>query len=304
MQDSIPVEVNISDILNDDQFRISRNNYPASLSLSLKLSGMLEIPWLIKQGSGYIIFTCHNRIRILQETGVNLLKCNILVEPDADIFMKYVSLKSYRNELGPAGKLKSLLLLKDKFRIDDKALSEFCKKILKLPEEVIRDNKFTGNFFLFHNSLINYLDEKDIGFKTIRDLINLPADWLGVISRWTENIQIRVNLFKIIVENIFDIYRRGDHISAVKSIHIYEDKTLHDEIFKVRYPEYMKMKIESDAIIRELDVPGITIDFPENFNRNSVTIKLIISKNSDCRSQLKKISAIDPDKLNELVSLL
>ena len=300
----IPVEVDIAEIADNDLFRVSRKIYPSGLSSSLKLTGMLEIPWIIKNSPGYIALTCHNRIKILRESGIKSLKCHVLNDPDVHVFMNYVSLKAYRNELGPAGKLKFILLLTDTFKISDMAVSEYCKKNLKLPDDVINDRKFIERFFLFQDSLITYLDEKDISLRIIRDLINLPSNWLGIISNWTAHVQIRVNFFKMIIENISDIYRRGDHISVIESILYEDDKTLYDEVYRIRYPRYTKMKTESDFIIRNLTGPGLSIDFPEYFDRSFITIKLNIDKKSDCSGQLKKITAMNPARLNELISLL
>lgn len=300
----LPREVEISDILDDDYFRVSRKRYTASLPLSLKLSGMLEVPWIIEKDNGYIPMTCHNRIGILRETGAESLKCCILDKPDTGIFMNHLSLKSYRNELGPAGKLKSLILLKDTFGISELTLNEFSRKVLKLSGEVINDRKYIKQFFLLRPSLMEYVDEKDVSFKTIRDIVNLPEDWSGIIDSWIKKIQIRVNLFKGLVENVFDIYRRGDSAAVVDSIVLSDDKSLYDEVYKIRFPEYSELKKASEVIIGRLTGQGISVDFPEYFDRGSVTLKLTVSKTHDSRKQLEKISSVDSDTLNKLFELL
>ena len=304
MINSVSELINISGISENDLFKVSKYNYQKSLPLSLKISGMLEIPYIVRTVTGYHVFTCHNRIKILRDSGITSLNCYVLNEPDVNIFMNYVSLKAYRNELGPAGKLKTLTLLKDIFILQDKLKKEFCEKILRLPSGVAEDEKFIEQFFTFPESLILYLDEKDIGFKIIRDLLLLPSDWLGVVDNWVRTMQIRVNVFKMLIDNIYDIYRRGDDLSVIESVICEEDKILYDNIFRIRYPQYIKMKMESDKIIKELTGRGIAIDFPEYFDRKFITVRLDIDKNSDCKNQIKKLLQINSERLNELMSLL
>jgi hypothetical protein len=304
MHEKVTSIVNTSEIRENDLYRISRKNFPSGLPLSIKLSGMLEVPWIIRDNSGYIAFTCHNRIKILRDIGVRSIECYVLDRPQVRVFMYNVSLKSYRNEIGPAGKMKSLLLLKERFKVNDEIIDRFCKKNLKVPEEIIRDGKFTECFFLLPDPLINYLDERDISFKIIKDLINLPVDWAVIISRWVEAIPVRVNFFKMIIDNISDIYRRGDNISVIEKISAEEDKKLYDEIYRIRYPRYMKIKSDADLLIKDLTTPGLCIDFPEYFDRDYITVKLNIDKKTDCNSQLKKVLTLNPDRLKELISLL
>jgi len=298
------LDVSIADIDCDGFFKVSKNNFPGTLPVSLKLSGMLEIPYIFKTGSGYSILSCHNRIKILRESGILTLKCFVLEKPDVDIFMKHVSLKVYRNEIGPSGKLKTLFLLNTFFNIDESIIKKFCTKSLNLPFEIIENEEYLKKVMDFPSNLNDYLDEKDVSFKIIKDISLLPNDWIAVIGNWLKEIQMRINIFRMLIDNVFDIYRRGDDIKLLKSILFSDDKTLHDAVFRLRYPEYSKLKSRSDSVIGELTGGGLTIDFPEYFDRRFVTIKFDIDKKSDCNDQLKKISKINIEKLKELLSFL
>ena len=66
--------VSIHDIEDDEHFKISRNFKSPELITSLKNSGMLEIPFLIKRGNSFYPFTCHNRLAILSEAGISSSK--------------------------------------------------------------------------------------------------------------------------------------------------------------------------------------------------------------------------------------
>ena len=298
------MDVNITDIIPDDFFKVSKKNYPAALTLSMNTSGMLEVPYIFKNGSGYNILTCHNRIKILRESGIPDLKCFILNEPDVKLFMNHVSLKMYRNELGPMGKLRTIFLINSFFKLRESETKDYCTKILKLPVDILENDDYLKKIMGFPETLTSYLDEKDVSFKVIKDLSLLPSGWITVVNNWLDSIQIRVNIFRMLIDNLFDIYRRGDEISVLGSIEFSDDKTLYDIIYRIRYPEFSRLKMKAEGIINQLSGAGLTIDFPEYFDRGFATIKLDINKKSDCSDQLKKISKIDVEKLKELISFL
>ena len=308
MNNRIIADINISDIVYDESFKISKNNYSESLRTSLELSGMLELPYLLKGTCGYQIFTCHNRIRVLQELGVREIRSIIFETLDTEIFMNHLSLKMYRNELGPVGRIKALYLLKSVFKVNESELKEFGLKILKLQPEILEDEerneKFMEKLLSLPQAMINYLDDRDISFKIINDILVFPESWIEIISTWLKEIQVRVNIFRVVIDNLFDIYRKGTDISVIKAITYSDDKTLNDSIFRIRYPQFSRLKNKSDAIINELSRKGLSIDFPEYFEKSSVTLKLEINKKNDISDELKKISAIDVGKLKELMSLL
>ncbi len=301
---AVIAEVNITDISSNDFFKVSRKNYPVTLTVSLKNSGMLEYPYVIKSKSGYTPLTCHNRIEILRETGISSVNCFILEKPDLNMFIKNVSLKMYRNELGPSGRLKVFSLLSSCFNLEENVRYEFCIKVLKLPYGFLKDDKLVKKTLEFPESLLNYLDEKDISFKIIKDISLLPVKWISVIDNWINKSQVRINIFRMLIEHLFDIYRRGDDVTIIESISFSDDKSLYDAVYRARFPEYSKRKIESDEIINELNETGLMIEFPEYFDRGTVTIRLDVDKRTDCSLQIKKISKLNVDKLNKLLSYL
>jgi len=304
MNNRVIADINLSDIVYDESFKISKRNYPESLRTSLELSGMLELPCLLKEISGYSILTCHNRIKILQESGVREIRAIILETPDAAVFMNHLSLKMHRNELGPFGRIKSIYLLRSVFKLDESGLKEFGSKILKLPYEILENDKLMEKMASLPQALLNYIDDRDISFKIINDILLFPKEWIEVINSRLQEIQVRVNIFRVMIDNLFDIYRQGIDVSVINSIEFSDDKTLNDSIFRIRYPQISRLKSKSDAIINELSCKGLSIDFPEYFEKSSITLKLEIHKKNDISNELKKIAAMDVEKLKELMSLL
>jgi hypothetical protein len=310
MNNRMIADIKISDIVYDEFFKISKRNYSHQLHASLELSGMLEAPYLLKRDSGYYIFTCHNRIKILkeikilQDPGISEIRSFLLEEPDAEIFMNHLSLKMYRNELGPFGRIKGISLLKSVFKLAESDLKEFGSKNLKLQPEILEDNKFMDSMASLPDELLNYIDDKDISFKIIKDILALPMSWLEIINTWLKEIPVRVNIFRIMIDNLFDIYRKNPDASVIDSLEYSDDKTLNDSILRLRYPEFSILKNKSHKIIDELSCKGLSIDFPEYLEKSSITLKLEINKKNNLSNELKKISDMDSEKLKELISLL
>lgn len=304
IDNGVPAEIKIDDIAEDEFFKISKKNYHNTLPGSLKQSGMLEVPYVYKKDNSYTSLTCHNRIKLLRESGIKSIRCYVLEQPDAEIFMNYASLKTYRNELGPMGKLKTLTLINSFFNLDASLRKEFCTKTLKLNSEIIENEAYLKSVMHFPDNLADYIDEKDMSFKVIKDLSLLPSEWISIIDNWIKNTQVRVNIFRMLVDYVFDIYRRGDSVTVIESVSCSDDKALYDSIYRIRYPEYSRLKMRSESLISELSGSGVTIEFPEYFDRRSVTLKIDIDKNSDCAGQLKRVTKISVEKLTELLSLL
>jgi hypothetical protein len=240
----------------------------------------------------------------MQELKTVEIRAVLLENPDAEIFMSHLSLKMYRNELGPSGRIKGLYLLKSIFKVDESDLKEFGLKILKLQPEILENETFMEDMDSLPEALINYIDDKDISFKIIKDILLLPQSWIEIIGTWLKEIQIRVNIFRVLIDNLFDIYRKGIDISVINSVEYSDDKTLNDAIFRLRYPKFSMLKNKSNTIINELSCKGLSIDFPEYFEKSSITLKLEINKKNDLSNELKKILAVDVEKLKELISML
>ncbi len=304
MADMVYSEVNIDEISDDDFFKVSRRNINETLLYSLKNSGMLETPHIIKTGGLYSIFTCHNRIKILRESGVKSVKCLLLDVCDAEIFIKHIILKAFRNEIGPVGKLKAVRLLDRHFNLAADRVMELCVKVFKIPADAAGNELFYDRVLSFPDDLKWYLDDRDLNFRVIKDLSMMADEWTAVMSGWLSEVPVRVNIFRQITDSLFDMYRRGDSIRDLEEIQFTDDRSLYSAIFNLRYPDYSVLKAKSDSIIGKLNIPGVYIDFPELLDRGYITVRLDINKKGGASEQLKKITRIDAVKLDELLSLL
>ena len=215
-------------------------------------------------------------------------------------------LKVYRNECGPVGRLKAYEILQQDFGINGDELNGFARKYLKLPAEVISDSRFVDGIMNLPVSLKDYIDQKDISFRIVRDIVVSGDDVINEISRWLENTQVRQNIFKMLVDFLFDIKKRDGKLKPVEfpGPGKMDDKTLHDIVFRLRYPDYTTKRNEADALISAINSKGVTVEFPEYFERDILSLKFTISKKEKSDRLHELVSSINSENIESLLKLL
>ena len=299
------IDVNLIDI-KDETYRISKKAEDGSLSDSIQNYGLLEKPFLIKKGDRYIPFTCHKRIKICTEKKIEKINAIVLSKPDAGIFFNNLVLKIFRNEVGPAGRLKSANILESisaRF-VNDNSLN--LRKIIGVPGEYFEDKSARNGILELPAELIGYIDSKDVSFKVIKDITAMAREEQEILNSWLQHFQIRVNIFKKIVDHIFDISRR-EGVESLKRLSIdglRDDSELYLEILKLRYPEYSRICKASAERLDKIKAPGLSVDFPEFLERDYITLKLNVSKKSGAGDWRKILSGISDEHIIELLDLL
>jgi hypothetical protein len=190
---------------------------------------------------------------------------------------------------------------------DDLSLSHGeLRRLTGLPIEYIKKKSERDKISVFPRHLLEYIDARDINFKTIRDLLTFDYTLLDWLSGWISSIQIRVNIFKKITEHLFDIARNGK--TADIPLHgdgrIKNDSDLHAEVFRVRYPHYSSMNYKASEIINKISSPEVSIGFPEFFEKNHILITLKIFKNNRKGEWRKNIESVSNEDIDELLKLI
>ncbi|HPX90449.1 MAG: hypothetical protein BWY23_01912 [Spirochaetes bacterium ADurb.Bin218] len=302
-RDDLRSKIYLKDIIENFDFKISKPLIGQELATSLRNNGLLEFPYLLRKQEGYIAFTCHNRIMALKEIGFDSIDAYLLSEPSFDIFNRNLVLKIFRSEVGPIGKVKVISILRKIFNFSDDKVLSYNKSVLKMPHELVLDFNFQERLLSLPSELIAYLDLKDVPFKTIRDLILLNDNILFHIDRWLSTIPVRLNIFKSIVEYLFDIQRGGSISEEIFYSQCFtDDRSLFSFIFSLRYPDYSRRRNRAEAIVKEISGDGLSIEVPEFFERDFITVKFLLKK-SDSPEKLKNIlEKIKTDDISEIFS--
>ena len=119
----------------DTSFKISRNRIDDDLRASIREFGILDPPVLTDGNCGLTVVFGHNRVRIASELGWKEIRCVRVKSIDGEWFAGQAILKCRRNELGPAGRLRALKILRDTFHLPAERLLVFAGRGFMLPLE-------------------------------------------------------------------------------------------------------------------------------------------------------------------------
>jgi hypothetical protein len=303
--------ISLRDIDREDRyFKISRNHIDDQLRSSIRDFGVLDPPVLVeREGACRVVFG-FNRLCILNDMGADSVEALVLPGIDAEFFAARALIKCLRNESGPVGKVRIISILKD-FGMGSDRLVLIGTRGLQMPQEFIRDDSCVSLVQELPDPVKDYLDNRDIQFRIIRDVIRLPRTALDTISSWLAFAPLRVNIFKFIVEMLTDIQARDGDIGFIEQIRPDEsidrkqwDEYLYDRVREVRYPDYTAMKRDADEIARYFSARGIRLDIPHYFEGDRVDLTVSLGKHDVPESVLKKLSEVDWGRLRKLQDLL
>ncbi len=292
--------------LDDESFKISRNAPHPDLYDSIKKYGMLEKPYVIKRENNYVLMTCHNRIRICSELDIEKIKAIVLPAPDGEIFFNNLILKLYRNGVGPLGRIKILNIIKQYFSDNEIISAADLRKITGLPKEYLQGGNAGETVLSFPAGLLDYIDARDINFKTIKDLASFDKNGLEWLNSWVRSMQIGVNFFKRITEHLFDIFRMDkiDQLPLPGDEKIKSDADLYAEIFRIRYPKYSNINKQSLELIDKLTSNILSVDFPDFLERDYIMLNFKVSKNSNANEWRRVAENLKDEYIKELLDLL
>ena len=294
----------------DRYFKISRNHIGDELRSSVREFGVLDSPVLLEREGGYRVVFGFNRLGILNEMGIDSVEAKVAQEIDAEFFIARALLKCLRNESGPIGRIRIISILKD-FGMDFDRLIHIGTRGLHVPDEFIRDGSLTGKVQELPVPVKDYLDNRDIQFRIIREVIRLPRTTVDVVSSWLAFAPLRVNIFKFIIEMLMDIQTRDGDTGFIEQIRPDEsidrkecDEYLYNRVREVRYPEYTVLKKDADEIARYFSARGMRLDVPPYFEGDRIDLTVSIGKRDEPESIRNRFQDTDWARLKKLLDLL
>ncbi len=296
--------------LENEYYKLSKPVIDDALKKSIEAFGVLEPPLFLNKDKRYIILSGHNRLKILNQLDVEWVDSFITNDLSQNLFLKYSLLKSHRNEIGPIGKARLIQTLKYDLDTDTDTLLLVAKNI-NLPVEFIQRFELLDRLVELPKNLKDYLDLRDIGFKTIKRTLRLPGDAILLLDEWTRAANMRTNIFKSIVEYLFDINKRDKSLGKLKDIDLssvedrrHKEDLIYEAMFNIRYPEYSSLKKRADSIISEYKKKGFDIEFPRFFEGDEIELRVDINKKEGTGTIKDRLSKIDVEGLKELLEML
>lgn len=301
----------LSDIdFNDRHFKISRNRIDDELRSSIREFGVLDPPAVIDRDGTFRVVFGFNRLDALKEAGVESAEALVLPAMDAEWYVRRSLLKCMRNETGPMGRMRLHAILGE-LGVEAGRLDRIAKKCLRLPDEFTKDTALAALAGGLPAPLKDYLDNRDIQFRVIRDLARLPRAVHEALAAWIAYAPLRVNIFRFIVDMLSDILARdGDagFVAGIRPDGSVDRKQWEEHLYglirEARYPEYSALKKRADDIAGYFAARGIILDYPPYFEGDRVGLTVSVGKRDDPASARKKIDDADLAKLKELLEML
>ena len=295
---------------NDRYFKISRDRVNDDLRASIRDFGVLDPPVVVRKDGRYRVVFGFNRLDVLREAGIG--SADMLVAPavDARFFCERALIKCFRNESGPIGRTRALAILKDLGAGADRCV-RIAKNGLHVPEELATDGELSAAVLGLPVPVKEYLDLRDIQFRTIRDLVRLPRAAIDAISSWLAFAPLRVNIFRFIIDMLSDIQTRDGSLAFVERIHPDDsddrkkwEEQLYAAVRGTRYPEYTAMQKKADEITGYFAARGMQVEYPSYFEGDRVDLTVRLHKREDPESVWKRLGDVDLSKLKALLELL
>lgn len=304
--------ISILDIdINNTTYKISKPHIQESLVQSIRKFGILQLPNLIRAGEKFIVLSGHNRLSVVKNLGYKTQTCIVHDAFNAETFFRRALLKIYHGEIGPISKIKLISILKQYSSDLDINVNEFALKSLSIPEYIISSEFIMQKCLAFSKSISDFLEMKEPGYKTIKDIALLPESFIIILGNWLETLPMRVNIFKQIVELLYDISRKGIGAENLQKITIpteaeprHKESWLLGSLLSIRYPDFSKRKYEADILLDTLRKNGIQPSFPEFFEGDEIGFTIHVRKKEGIASLYDKIEKIDSDIVNRLLDLL
>jgi len=303
----------IKDInVSDEYFRISRDAVSDDLLRSVREYGILQPPVLLKTESNeYRIIDGFNRLKAASLAGRDRVEAYVSDRIDIQEFIAIAIVKAYHNELGPAGKMKVLFVMKDYFNAPVPDCLHMGTAGLGIPRDFIDNSTDIQDVFRLPRVVREYFDARDLSFKIIKYFLRLPEQAQAIMAQWLCHVQLRVNVFKKAVEMIQDVYRRDTTVAWMEKINpaLIDDPRssenyILDELHRIRYPEYTALRADVEVLLDSLKGEDMEIKFPEFFEGDAISVVLKIRRDETYVDMKKKIQKIDQDSLDKLLRFL
>lgn len=291
------------------EFKISRDLPSEEFLLSVEKDGVLDPPLLLEEKDNLRVIFGFNRIDAAEKKGAENITCLKFFSLSADEYAAAGTLRVYRGDTGPVGRLRMIEILRNFFSADNRSILGYARGRWGVPDEFIHSDDIRRAVLSFGKKLSGYLDSKDIGYKTIKILTQIPSGTAALLGGWAAASSMRVNIFKSSADMIYEIIKRdGPKDVDVLANSIPESaKEIEGFIFgsliKLRYPEHSALTEKVEAIVKRIAANGISADFPLRTENDHLSITVKLGRKRDLPSALRSIEESGGD-IEALLKLL
>jgi hypothetical protein len=296
--------VSLSSVDDNTRYMVGRKHLLRDLEQSIKKSGIIENPILLKNGNRFTIISGHNRIQVLRSLGFTELSAEIQDSFDPDKFLRIVLKKIYYKSISFSGRLKAYAVLSAEklTAINDTDL----KSALQIPGEISKS--FIDTYLSFDKLIYEYCNEKDAPYRIIEQIISADSFFAHTLTSLMRN-----NISISSLRNILDLYddiKRDDKMNLyLKSQLENTDKEMIEaELFgilkNIRYPEIESYSRKINGIAESFKKIGAELSFPVYEEGQPVKVSVALKRKDGGEAYLKtlrKLSEIGADEITKLM---
>lgn len=295
--------------IDDARFRLGASGPDQRLVDSIRRIGVLRPPVVLEGAPAVLPVFGHGRLRALRELAVERAEVVRVRAVDPEWYLRAALDRHYRQALGPVARLRLVRLLRREFTLDERRIEPIARAELGVPDALAGDDA-AASVLSLPPELLDYLDHRAIGYKTIRELVGLDPAAIALLAGWIGATDMRVNVFKEIVEMLGDLTTRPE---VLRALSVETDpsmdrraceRAIHEAVFCARYPDYAAGRERANNSLRALTVPGVEVVFPEFFEGNTVEVRIRLGRRDGASILRERIGRIDDDALARLLELL
>ncbi len=286
-------------------FKISRNNISEELLKSVSQHGVMDPPCVLSCNACFKALTGFNRLEAARISKLEEVDVYVTEEYDHEIIMSEAVRKSYSGLIGTGGRLRCIIILRERFCIDEDQVIHFAENTLKVPRSIFSSN-YASKITELSAHVFDYFDMRDVPFKTVTDFLNLPQNVSKALGDAAYTLGMRLNLFKSAVLMCSDICRvgNGGRLLEVFMSESHSDQDFWDRIFQTRYPEYTAIISRAETLAASVSGKGLSVILPKHLEGDVVKVSLNVRKGDKLEDLIQRLHKVDPIKLEQLTGLL
>lgn len=133
----------------------------------------------------------------------------------------------------------------------------------------------------------------------------------------TRTLALGINKFKEVAEWVDEVALRDgvdaagllstpevlDILGDVKQSVPLKQKELRQYFFKLRFPQWARLRDQLDTIVSQARLPSdVSVQLPDNFERNEIRVQFVARSTQDFKERLQKLQNLDVERMFQCLS--
>lgn len=294
-------QVSIDEIdTTDISFKITTDTNTVDLEKSIRSTGLINRPILIKRKSAYIIVSGFRRIRSLKNLDEHTFPVKIIEQNATDLHCLRISItdNSFQRPLNISEQAEAVEKLSN-YIPEKKNFYQTVSEILNIspnPDYIRKLHLLSG----FNEDIKQLIISEKISFSLLKELSKFDENILQALTLYFQNMKLSLNKQREFLTLLFEISKR-EAVSIDTFLNkdeflrsVIENRDLERNqkssmirsyLKKRRYPHLTHIENEYRNLVKTLSVPkGVSISPPRNFEGSTFNLAMSFDNYSELLS--------------------